>query len=243
MLYLVAEEYMQENPDWGIIKAFYEATSTIRGDGQGVGAYKNNAEAIKWFRKAAMQGYAKAQYNLGVMYANGEGVPEDDAEAANWYRKAAMQGQADAQYSLGVRYANGEGVPEDDAEAVNWFRKAARQGMDKAQFNLGVMYGNGEGVPQDNILAYMWLNLAGAQGSEYATKERKRIANKMTAKQVAEAQRLSRACQALFEEPKLAIQQPEEVLPCESLSGVPDGLTPFSDDGLISPWNLPRRVQ
>ena len=43
-------------------------------------------------RQAADQGDADAQYNLGLMYANGEGVPEDDAEAVRWYRLAADQG-------------------------------------------------------------------------------------------------------------------------------------------------------
>ena len=43
-------------------------------------------------KKAAEQGDAEAQYNLGVMYANGDGLPEDDAEAVRWYRMAAEQG-------------------------------------------------------------------------------------------------------------------------------------------------------
>ena len=48
-------------------------------------------------RLAAEQGNANAQFNLGLMYANGEGVPEDDAEAVRWYRLAAEQGNANAQ--------------------------------------------------------------------------------------------------------------------------------------------------
>jgi TPR repeat protein len=44
-------------------------------------------------RARAEQGYASAQYNLGRMYANGDGVPEDDAEAVRWYRLAAEQGK------------------------------------------------------------------------------------------------------------------------------------------------------
>ncbi|HCN07703.1 MAG TPA: hypothetical protein DIT01_07195, partial [Lentisphaeria bacterium] len=67
------------------------------------------AEAVKWCRKAAEQGDAAAQLNLGKMYATGLGVPEDDAEAFKWFRKAAEQGYADAQYHLGLMYANGEG--------------------------------------------------------------------------------------------------------------------------------------
>ena len=45
-------------------------------------------------------GERKAQYNLGVMYDNGEGVPKDDAEAVKWYQKAADQGNADARSRL-----------------------------------------------------------------------------------------------------------------------------------------------
>ena len=68
---------------------------------------------IGQLRKAAMQGDVDAQFDLGYMYANGEGVPEDDQEAVRWYRKAAKQGDASAQYNLGVMYGKGEGVPED----------------------------------------------------------------------------------------------------------------------------------
>ena len=64
-------------------------------DGEGVP--EDDAEAVRWYRLAADQGLANAQYNLGVMYADGEGVPEDDAEAVRWYRLAADQGLANAQ--------------------------------------------------------------------------------------------------------------------------------------------------
>src|SRR5215470_9401223 len=44
------------------------------------------AEAVNWYRKAAEQGYALAQFHLGLMYdEGGQGVPEDRAEAVNWY--------------------------------------------------------------------------------------------------------------------------------------------------------------
>jgi len=118
--------------------------------------------------KAAEQGDAVGQYNLGVRYATGEGVPEDAAEAVKWYRMAAEQGYAIAQYNLGVMYANGEGVPEDDAEAAKWYRKAAEQGYVDAQFNLGVMYATGEGVPQDDAEAFKWYRKAAEQGAARA---------------------------------------------------------------------------
>ena len=53
-----------------------------------------------------------AQYNLGVMYENGQGVPQDYKTAVKWYRLAAEQGDAGAQFNLGVRTAR-TGVPQD----------------------------------------------------------------------------------------------------------------------------------
>ena len=94
-----------------------------------MGVLKDAAEAVRWFHLAAEQGDATAQFNLGFMYANGEGVPKDAAEAVRWYRLAAEQGLAIAQFNLGNMYANGRGVLKDDAEAVRWYRLAAEQGL------------------------------------------------------------------------------------------------------------------
>ncbi|POR97032.1 tetratricopeptide repeat protein, partial [Haemophilus influenzae] len=61
-------------------------------DGRGV--KQDNFEAVKWYRKAAEQGHADAQLNLGYMYEKGRGVKQDDFEAVKWYRQAAEQGNA-----------------------------------------------------------------------------------------------------------------------------------------------------
>jgi len=58
------------------------------------------AEAVRWYRKAADQGYAIAQYDLGNMYDQGKGVPQNYGEARRWYRKAADQGYTNAQRAL-----------------------------------------------------------------------------------------------------------------------------------------------
>ena len=85
------------------------------------------------------------------------------------------------------------GVPQDGEKAVKWFQKAADQGLAVAQHILGLMYANGMGVPQDYIVAHMWYNLAGAQGNEDAINLRNDLSKKMTADQVAEAQRRASA--------------------------------------------------
>ncbi len=83
------------------------------------------ATALRGYRPLAERGDAKAQFGLGLMYGNGEGVPQDYAEALQWYRKAAAQGHATAQYNLGLMYGNGEGVPQDYVQAHMWYNLAA----------------------------------------------------------------------------------------------------------------------
>ena len=86
---------------------------------------------IRAIRLAAEQGIAPAQYQLGLRYANGDGVTRDFAEAVRWYRRAAEQGVAFAQFNLGVRYANGQGVARDPVLAYQWFSVAARSLLGK----------------------------------------------------------------------------------------------------------------
>jgi len=113
------------------------------------GLSKSDSEAAHWFRKAAEQGYAIAQYNLAVMYESGQGVSVDPVEASAWYLKAAEQGQADSEYKIGACYQNGKGVKQDFVVAVLWLQKAADQGNADAKHNLGEAYRLGQGVPQD----------------------------------------------------------------------------------------------
>ena len=61
-------------------------------------------KAFCWYQKAAEQGYAKAQYNLGVCYANGTGVEKNIQKAVELYQRAVEQGNADAQNNLGHCY-------------------------------------------------------------------------------------------------------------------------------------------
>ncbi|HFA1159078.1 TPA: sel1 repeat family protein [Neisseria gonorrhoeae] len=78
--------------------------------------------------QAAEQGNAAAQFNLGVMYENGQGVRQDYIQAVQWYRKASEQGDAQAQYNLGLMYYDGRGVRQDLALAQQWLGKACQNG-------------------------------------------------------------------------------------------------------------------
>ena len=94
------------------ILVFSLASSAWAGVQEGLAAYKDKdyATALVELRAAANSGFSNAQFFLGVMYENGQGVMQNDKEATAWYRKAAYQGYAVAQFFLGLRYANGQGV-------------------------------------------------------------------------------------------------------------------------------------
>src|SRR5258706_4346229 len=166
---------------------------------KGQGVPQDYQEAVKWYRIAATREDEWAQTRLGSIYAEGQGVPQDYQEAVQWYRLAAAQGYAPAQSNLGLAYEKGQGVPQDFQEAVQWYRLAAAQGNQFAQINLGLMYTDGTGVRQDFARAHMWFTLAAAalsgDSAETATKNRDRIAAKMTAEQIATAREMARRCQ------------------------------------------------
>ncbi|MBI5843650.1 MAG: sel1 repeat family protein [Deltaproteobacteria bacterium] len=132
-------------------------------------AYKRGqyARALELFRPLAKTGDAAAQNNLGVMYANGQGVATDYAEAMKWLRKAAEQDVAEAQSNIGAMYYNGQGVDKDYAEAAEWYRKAALQGDTSGQVRLGEMYATGQGLAQSITEAQNWL-LRALEGREAA---------------------------------------------------------------------------
>jgi TPR repeat protein len=128
-------------------------------------------QAVKWYFKAAEQGYARAQLGLGSLYWGGRGVALDRTQAVAWYRRAAEQGDADAEQLLGTLYYMGQGVPKDHVQAAAWYGKAAGQGNASAQLALGDLYMNGDGIAQDASRAAGWYRKSADQGSLVA-KER-----------------------------------------------------------------------
>ena len=133
---------------------------------KGVAAGKNGdfETALREFKPLAEQGYAPAQYNLGVMYADGNGVEQDYKTAIKWYTLAAEQLDEYAQCNLGLMYENGTGVEQDYKRAAELYTLAAEQGVVEAQHNLGAMYYEGQGVSQDYKRAMEWFTLAAEQG-------------------------------------------------------------------------------
>jgi TPR repeat protein len=129
----------------------------------GVACSSDPAMQRAWYQRAAAQGLAPAQNDLGGMLANGEGGAMDKAAAREWFCKAAEQNIAAAQFNCGVMLDNGWGGPADKVAAREWYRKAAEQNYANAQNNFAVMLDNGEGGAVDKALAREWYRKAADQ--------------------------------------------------------------------------------
>lgn len=148
---------------------------------------KDYVTAVSEIRAAAERGDEISQLNLGSLYAIGQGVPQDYGEAVRWFRAAAEQGMREAQYALALSYDSGDGVPQDYELAAKWYRLCAEQAFDSCQHNLGILYANGQGVPKDQEQAYFWLELASVNGNEASGRLRDRVAKRISAQQIEQA--------------------------------------------------------
>ena len=128
----------------------------------GIGTDQNHAMSLEWFRKAADQGDADAQFNLGRIYGKATGS-----------------------------YAKIRAAPQDDMEAMRWYRRSAEQDYRRAQFNLAEMYAEGSrDVPHDDVQAYFWISLAASGGDQAAVQEMESYAARMSAAQIDSARNL-----------------------------------------------------
>jgi uncharacterized protein len=150
-------------------------------DGMDAFGKKDFKTAHRILLKVAKKGNASAQYYLGSLYHNGQGVPQDINEAVKWYRLAAEQADENdwgitfAQYALAKVYFFGVGtvIPQDYKEAAKWYqlalkhKEAVKRLGEKdilyAQSNLGWVY---DQVLQDYKEALKWYQLAGDASSQ-----------------------------------------------------------------------------
>jgi hypothetical protein len=150
------------------------------------------AKALQVFRPPAEKGQGLAEYILGLMYTNAQGVSENYPEGLKWLQKAGEQGEAKAQFAVGVAYFKGLGVQKDYGEALKWYRRAADQGLGVAQYNLGAMYAKGEAVTQDIVTAHLLYGLAATSGIKAAAAAKDQVAKSMTPEQIAQAVKMAK---------------------------------------------------
>lgn len=124
--------------------------------------------AIYWYDKAAQQGNAGAQNELGLIYFTGRDTEKNFSLALKLFQAAAASGQADAMNNLGAIYSTGEEIAQDQDKALMYFSEAAERGNSKSQLTLGLMYLEGIGVEQDFLAAEALLLKAAEAGDEGA---------------------------------------------------------------------------
>ena len=118
---------------------------------------KNYDEAIKWYMRAAEQGYSLSEMNLAQMYEKGMGVKQDFAEAKKWYRKSMERGSGEALYRL----ASLNEKTGDYPEAIKLYRRGIKQDDYRAMIALGEMFEQGRGVKKDEAQAVQLYEQAG----------------------------------------------------------------------------------
>jgi TPR repeat protein len=151
----------------------------------------NEAEAFRWYEKAAYAGDIESQITLGDWYAQGDKLTKNILTALRWYGKAAASHSAYAEYSLGVIYLqNHKEVPLDYNQAREWLEKSAWQGFSAAQYLLGKMYYTGTGVPANSVIAYAWWKLSNRFENEVISADLARITQKMSQDELQQAVKL-----------------------------------------------------
>jgi hypothetical protein len=149
-------------------------------------------EVVSLPNARAERGDADAQLQLGIRYAEGDGVIQNDKEAAKWFALAAKRGLAEAQYRYGLALLQGRGVVQDYGAAFSWIEKPAKRGYASAQYSLGELYRYGTGTAVDKARAYLWFNLAAAQGVEAAAKARDSLVWQLKPEQITAMQEEAR---------------------------------------------------
>ena len=126
----------------------------------------NYIKALDAFYVLAKEGNPKAQFNVGLIYANGKGVNRDIFQAKEWYRKAAKQGNTAAQYNLAKLISQNYDKTDPRAmeEVKFWYEKAAEGGQKEAMNDLALLYLKGDGVKQNKVEAFELFKKAAQLG-------------------------------------------------------------------------------
>jgi TPR repeat protein len=95
---------------------------------------KEYTKAIGWFRLGVVKGLANAQFLVGLMYHQGEGVSVDYKLAMKWYIRAHNNGCIVAANNIGYLYGNGQGVAKDYGLALKWFLEGAKKADSFCQY-------------------------------------------------------------------------------------------------------------
>ena len=142
----------------------------------GLGDNRDERQAQKWYEKAAIQGLAEAQVQLGrsylppssswgilgrvfsFLFGRWHGPKRDIALAEHWFKTAAEQGNAEASFQLGLLHLLGHYVEQDVETGIRLMEEAAANGFGHAQISLAVIFSEAEYIHPDRDRASYWFN-------------------------------------------------------------------------------------
>jgi uncharacterized protein len=143
-------------------------------EGQAAYIRQDYTQALREWSAAAEKGDPQAQFQLAVLYEQGQGTGKGLSEALKWTRMAAENGDANAQFSLGTLLERGTEFPKDEVEGAKWIERgiaAANSGDPQAQFRLSLLYRAGRHVERNELVAQRWLDSSAALGNASAQAE------------------------------------------------------------------------
>jgi TPR repeat protein len=148
---------------------YYESAIRLHGE--------SDLETVfEQYARSAELGHPVAQYNIAMMYSNGESVYVDYQQAVYWFTKSANQGFPPGQFRLGeMYYFEKGGLSRDLDMAIALFKMAADQNDPDAQMNLAMLHSTGEGLPKDKKTALYWIGKAEEGGYETAPQYREML--------------------------------------------------------------------
>jgi uncharacterized protein len=136
---------------------------------RGLGVPRNEAEAAKWYAKAAESGVAEAQFQYALMLIDGRFAEKDPERAYELMQAAADAGNRLAQFNFAQMVIDREAGPGGLAKAVSYYERAAEAGLPDAQYAMAQVYANGVGgKPLDEVKAREWLIQAARQNYDTA---------------------------------------------------------------------------
>lgn len=115
-------------------------------------------------REAAANGDPRAQYEVGLIFAEGKAVPKDSQAAVKWFERSAASGFAAAQYRLGTAFEHGLGIEKNLDQAKLWYLRAAEAGNRMGMHNLAALYASGPDGERDFNAATRWFEEAAKRG-------------------------------------------------------------------------------
>jgi TPR repeat protein len=147
---LTANPFLQINPNVRVVKS-------------------ETSQKYFYAKRAAERGNARAQYDLGLMYANGKGVEKNEALALMWFNRAAQNNFSKSTPAKKVVSTRAQALKvvrtKGTSQKFKFAKEAAAKGNARAQFDLAMMYINGEGVNKNELLAFNYFHKAARNNS------------------------------------------------------------------------------